>query len=101
MKRNNMMADTKFQESETIARYACMLWENAGRPHGRDLEFWRQAEKLLRTAQQAEGRAVSAEYALVMQRRDSDRLEVPAPKSRQPKAVPHRPARSKTSRAKR
>jgi hypothetical protein len=33
---------------EEIARLACSMWENAQRPVGRDLEFWLQAEALLR-----------------------------------------------------
>lgn len=30
--------------SDNIASRAYLLWEQAGRPHGRDLEFWSQAE---------------------------------------------------------
>jgi hypothetical protein len=32
-----------------IARLAFSYWEKAGRPRGRDLEFWLQAESQLRT----------------------------------------------------
>jgi len=35
--------------SETIAARAYTLWEQAGRPSGRDLEFWSQAEQQLKT----------------------------------------------------
>ncbi|MET4631001.1 hypothetical protein ABIB83_008061 [Bradyrhizobium sp. I1.8.5] len=34
-------------EDETRRR-AHELWENAGRPEGRDLEFWLQAERVVR-----------------------------------------------------
>jgi hypothetical protein len=33
---------------ESIATRAFTLWEQAGRPHGRDLEFWAQAENQLK-----------------------------------------------------
>jgi Protein of unknown function (DUF2934) len=33
---------------ESIASRAFTLWEQAGRPHGRDLEFWSQAENQLK-----------------------------------------------------
>ena len=34
--------------TETIAAHAYTLWEKDGRPHGRDLEYWLQAEKQLK-----------------------------------------------------
>ena len=34
--------------SDSIASRAYSLWENAGRPHGRDMEFWFQAEQQLK-----------------------------------------------------
>lgn len=39
-----------------IANRAYSLWENAGRPHGRDMEFWLQAEHQLHH----EARAIAA-----------------------------------------
>ena len=33
-----------------VSRLAYQLWENAGRPAGRDLEFWLAAENQLRAA---------------------------------------------------
>lgn len=30
--------------TESIAARAYLLWEQAGRPHGRDVEYWLQAE---------------------------------------------------------
>lgn len=34
--------------TEVVASHAYILWEKAGRPHGRDTEFWLQAEKELK-----------------------------------------------------
>ena len=31
-----------------ISEGACRIWEAAGRPEGRDLEFWYQAEQRIR-----------------------------------------------------
>jgi hypothetical protein len=35
---------------DQIAPRARQLWENAGRPEGRDLEYWLEAERQLRAA---------------------------------------------------
>ena len=37
-----------------IRESACRIWETAGRPEGRDLEFWCQAEQKIRV--DAEGK---------------------------------------------
>ena len=37
---------------EEIARYAYCLWESEGRIHGRDLDYWLQAETHLTAARQ-------------------------------------------------
>lgn len=34
---------------EEIAATAFLIWEKNGRPHGRDVEFWLQAEQSLKT----------------------------------------------------
>ena len=34
--------------TEVIASHAYILWEKAGRPQGRDVEYWLQAEKELK-----------------------------------------------------
>jgi hypothetical protein len=39
---------TKTIQNHEVADHAYRLWEKAGRPHGRDLEFWVQAEAELR-----------------------------------------------------
>jgi hypothetical protein len=38
---------------ETIARRAYSLWEQSGRPDGRDLEYWLKAESLLRAEERS------------------------------------------------
>ncbi|HLX72265.1 MAG TPA: DUF2934 domain-containing protein [Verrucomicrobiae bacterium] len=35
-------------DESSVSRLAYQLWENAGRPTGRDLEFWLAAESKLR-----------------------------------------------------
>jgi hypothetical protein len=39
-------------EKNNVAHLACQLWDKAGRPAGRDLEFWLEAEKELLNAPQ-------------------------------------------------
>lgn len=39
-------------DQASVSRVAYELWENAGRPAGRDLEFWLAAEAKLRAPQQ-------------------------------------------------
>lgn len=39
--------------TESIAAYAYTLWEKSGRPHGRDQEFWLQAEQKLKQEAQS------------------------------------------------
>jgi hypothetical protein len=51
------MSTGKVDQSK-IAVLAEELWHNAGRPDGRDLEFWLEAEKTLGAAQTREPRAV-------------------------------------------
>lgn len=42
---------------EQIAQRAHRLWEQAGRPDGRDVEFWLQAEAVLRAEQESAAKA--------------------------------------------
>jgi Protein of unknown function (DUF2934) len=37
-------------DTASVSRLAYQLWENAGRPAGRDLEFWLEAEAKLQSA---------------------------------------------------
>ena len=41
---------TEIIRHNEVANRAYRLWEQAGKPHGRDLEFWIQAEAGARTA---------------------------------------------------
>jgi hypothetical protein len=50
-----MTADTmvsgRIVATEVIAARAYILWEQAGRPNGRDVEYWLQAENQLKQEQ--------------------------------------------------
>ena len=48
---------------EQIRARALDLWEHRGRPVGRDLEFWSQAERELKGEGAAEGISPNAENA--------------------------------------
>jgi len=39
-------------DQQEIGRRAYQLWEKAGRPSGKDMDFWLEAEKQLRSAAQ-------------------------------------------------
>ena len=45
---------------ERIRNEAYRLWEEAGRPHGRDAEFWHQASALVEHAPPASAKAAPA-----------------------------------------
>jgi hypothetical protein len=50
---NNMkktMEQTMTVDEANVSRVAYQLWENAGRPVGRDLEFWLAAEAHVRSS---------------------------------------------------
>jgi hypothetical protein len=44
--------------SEQIARAAYLMWEQEGRPHGRDLQHWLQAESQLMAGTFRDGKSV-------------------------------------------
>ena len=46
-----------------VTNRAYRLWENAGRPHGRDLEFWVQAEAQAHGAETGDTRGLGATSA--------------------------------------
>jgi hypothetical protein len=52
---------TEIIEENEIANRAYRLWEQAGRPSGRDLEFWIQAEAQVRAAAGARKPALGGE----------------------------------------
>lgn len=47
---NNTIENVGTANQASVSRLAYQLWENAGRPTGRDLEFWLAAEGQLRPA---------------------------------------------------
>jgi hypothetical protein len=47
---NKTMKQAVIADQASVSRLAYQLWENAGRPTGRDLEFWLAAEANVRTA---------------------------------------------------
>jgi hypothetical protein len=44
----NTNTTTQIADNETIARAAYLEWISAGKPTGRDLEFWLKAEEKIR-----------------------------------------------------
>ena len=49
---NKTIEKTVTTNETSVSRLAYQLWETAGRPSGRDLEFWLAAEAKLRAARQ-------------------------------------------------
>lgn len=45
---NKTIEASMTSDQNSVSRLAYQLWENAGRPTGRDLEFWLAAEAALR-----------------------------------------------------
>ena len=48
MATTNSNTTTQIADTETIARAAYLEWIRAGKPTGRDLEFWLKAEEKVR-----------------------------------------------------
>ena len=49
---NKTIEKTVKTDESNVSRLAYELWENAGRPAGRDLEFWLTAEAKVRAVRQ-------------------------------------------------
>jgi hypothetical protein len=75
---NKTIEQTLVADAGNVSRLAYQLWEDAGRPAGRDLEFWLAAESKLRSASQARATSTAPEAIVV---------------------TPSVPAQSKTSKA--
>jgi hypothetical protein len=71
---NKTIEQTVTTDETNVCRLAYELWENAGRPSGRDLEFWLAAEAKVRTG----GRPASSETAV---RNQPVRAQEKAPKA--------------------
>ncbi len=52
--------NSPYHSKEDIAKLAYAIFEREGRPHGRSLEHWFQAESLLLTALQPESEKAAA-----------------------------------------
>jgi hypothetical protein len=63
-----------------IAECAYHLWEQGGRPDGRDQEFWYKAERQLRAAASASPASNSSAPALGQRRKKNRGAEVLPPK---------------------
>lgn len=49
---NPSIAESNKLDQQAIGQLAFQLWDKAGRPSGKDLDFWLEAEKQLRAAAQ-------------------------------------------------
>jgi len=72
-------------DAGAIALRAYHLWERAGRPQGRDREFWLEAEIQLRAEQQSKSQALEIPQLekvpvapVLMNRAIASRVETPA-----------------------
>lgn len=87
------------QSTQDIAARAYQLWEEEGRPHGRDLDHWERAASELSTNGNGNGNGHSAAAAV-------DELTVVAKPAKKAKAatvdvaVPAKPKRKSPSKAK-
>jgi Protein of unknown function (DUF2934) len=76
---NKTMKQAVIADQASVSRLAYELWENAGRPTGRDLEFWLAAEANVRTAvQQPVSSATEAASPAVTTKEKSTRAARPA-----------------------
>jgi hypothetical protein len=64
------MEQTVTVDEASVSRIAYELWENAGRPAGRDLEFWLAAEAHVRSSTKQIGVARGAEVSALSSREE-------------------------------
>ncbi|HXG48119.1 MAG TPA: DUF2934 domain-containing protein [Methylomirabilota bacterium] len=88
-----MDASTRQPTHEEVARRAYELWEQRGRPQGRDVELWLEAEGQLRSSLGRGEQQQRSSVATVLQKGSAS---LPAPVSR--KAQPIAPATEATRR---
>ena len=88
---NTNMEKSVAANEASVSRLAYQLWENAGRPAGRDLEFWLTAEAQVRTAStpRAKGAVLEAQVTEVPAK--NARTTRPAAKKTWPKPYPNLP----------
>jgi hypothetical protein len=76
---NKMIKQSVAAKETSVSRLAYQLWETAGRPAGRDLEFWLAAEAKVRAVVQQPVSVASAESApAVPSREKAQRATRPA-----------------------
>lgn len=75
------MITKKFQSptQEEIARYAYFLWESEGRMHGRDLDYWLQAEAHLTANREHEAGLLKTQPEQETQQKNFETLTASAP----------------------
>ena len=99
---NNTTLNTTKLDHDTIAFCAYMLWDNEGRPAGRDQEHWLQAEAHLRGALAENGHnhqpAVFRQNPDPIEARPVNRILSAAAPEKSPAAAPAPKARRKTVR---
>lgn len=61
---NKSIEKAAASDEASVSRLAYQLWENAGRPAGRDLEFWLAAEAKVRTSRTPSTAAGAIEMGL-------------------------------------
>jgi hypothetical protein len=86
---------TENAEHDQIVQRARLLWEQAGQPEGRDLEFWFKAEAEIKAAAQAAPAAPAA--APEAARSAAVRKPQPAPLKQARKSAPSPAGAKKTS----
>jgi hypothetical protein len=58
---NKTTHDSMVVNEASVSRIGYQLWENAGRPTGRDLEFWLAAEAQVRTVSKPQATVAMAQ----------------------------------------
>ncbi|MCS1408692.1 MAG: hypothetical protein M2R45_01868 [Verrucomicrobia subdivision 3 bacterium] len=79
--KSKAVEDNRFTHQE-IAHYAYLLWEEAGCPHGRDVEFWVKAENILHAGIAASGVAQVSAVALAARATAVPRKKTSAPRKK-------------------
>jgi Protein of unknown function (DUF2934) len=88
---NTNMKNSVTRDEASVSRLAYQLWENAGRPAGRDLEFWLAAEAQLHAATTRHAIAPQPEVVLVKETSKPARSTKTGAKKTWPKPYPTLP----------
>jgi hypothetical protein len=75
----------------SVSRLAYQLWENAGRPASRDLEFWLAAEAQVRTVGMPRAKSTAVEAPVTEVSGKVSRTTRPGAKKTWPKPYPNLP----------